>query len=246
MKFKRPLIFSLLLVCLPVLCLEAQTANGAKEKTYTFRAVAWNREIPDAHYLSGKKEQSIDLHRGIISAKMRCDGDGKLTLWAGAVPQENAVARQPLASVSLRPEPEGNLVIMWIDKKERPQAIVLSDGPESLAPGQARFVNVTRHLLSIQCNGEILMVEPGASKIVPGDGRGVRLKVAIQKNNGGQWTLAAMNAVRVRPDTRVSVFIADPEEMAVPPEESGKEILREPLSLFVVADRAVAPASPPQ
>lgn len=245
MKFKQRLFLSLLLAC-SVLSLKADPGDAANEKTYTFRAVAWNREIPGAHYLSGKKEQSIDLHRGVISAKMRCDGDGKLTLWEGSVPQGNAVVRQPLASVSLRPEPEENLVIMWIDKKERPRVIVLSDGLESLAPGQARFVNVTRHLLSIQCNGEILMVEPGASRVVPGDGRGVRLKVAVQKKNGGQWTLAAMNAVRVRPDTRVSVFIADPEEMAVPPEEMGQEILRGQLSLFVVADRAAVPASHPE
>jgi hypothetical protein len=245
MKFKGRLIFTLLLTYLPVLCLDAQTGNGAREKICTFRAVAWNREIPDVHYLSGKKQLSVDLHRGVISEKMSCDGDGRLTLWAGPVPQSDAAKRAPLASVMLRPEPAGNLVIMWIDKKERPQTIVLSDEPESFAPGQARFVNVTRYPLSISCNDQILMLDPGATKVVPGDGRGVRLKVAIQKNSRGEWQLAAMNAVRVRPDTRVSVFIADPEEMAVSPEEKGKEILRGQLSLFVVSDRVPSPVKSP-
>ena len=83
--------------------------------------------------------------------------------------------------------------------------------------------------------------------MVEGDRGLLGVKVAVQMEAKGGWKLAAMNAVRVRANTRVTVFIADPSRLAEAPEDVGKEIVAEPLSLFVITDRIPpAPAAEPR
>jgi len=66
---------------------------------------------------------------------------------------------------------------------------------------------------------------------------GLGVKIAIQMETHGGWKLATMNSVRVRPNARVTVFIADPSRLAMAPEDMDKEIIPDPLSLFVITDR---------
>ncbi|HEY9249300.1 MAG TPA: hypothetical protein VIO38_09225 [Rariglobus sp.] len=208
-----------------------------------FRAIAWNREIPEAFYEVDGKRLPLPLYRGAISQEQRFAGPPTLVLFREETTPDGVVKKVPLATVRLNPPPAKNLLVVWMEKDGSYNTAVLADEAETLPPGHARFINITGRRLALNCNGQTYVTEPGGRQVVAAAKGGVGIKVAVEVESRGKWKLATMSAVRVRPNNRVTVFIADPAKLAELPEDAGKEIVAEPLSLFVITDRVVpAPA----
>lgn len=213
-------------------------APAADTPQNTFRAVAWNREIPDSFYEVDGKRHLLPLHRGAISQVQRFTGAPTLALFTEEEAADGKIKKVPLVSVSLNPPPAENLLVVWLEKNGRYNTLVLQDETKTLPLGHARFINITDRRLALSCNGQTYVTEPGGRQVVAAAKGGIGIKVAVEVESKGRWQLATMNSVRVRPNTRVTVFIADPAKLAELPEDQGKEIVVEPLSLFVITDRA--------
>jgi len=219
-------------------------ATEPEKPPVSFRAVAWNREIPDAFYEVAGKRRALSLHRGAISAEQTYEGSPQLTLFEEVTAEDGQVKKEPLTSFRLNPPPVKNLVVVWVDKSGACQSVVLADDPSTLPLGNARFVNITRYRLAINSGASTYTVEPGASQLIAAPKGGLGIKIAVQMETNGVWKLAMMNSVRVRPNSRVTVFIADPSTLATAPEDADKEIVKQPLDLFVVTDRVPTAKAP--
>jgi hypothetical protein len=215
-----------------------RSQSPSPEPRFSFRAIAWNRELPEVFFEAGEKRQVVPLYRGSISQEQTYDGSSTLTMFIEVKGEDGKVGKVPLVTCTLKPAPSKNLVVVWMEKNGAYSSMVLPDETETLAPGNARFINITGRRLAINCGGTTYTTDPGGQQVVAAVKGGVGVKIAVQmETKGGGWKLATMNSVRVRPNARVTVFIADPSRLAVAPEDMDKEIIPEPLSLFVITDR---------
>ncbi len=147
----------------------------------------------------------------------------------------------PFAEVQLLPLPMKNLVVVWRNSAGRFEALALPDAPDTPGPRQARLVNLVDRKLALNTNGNTQVIPAGESLTVSAEGKGVGIKIALEMENSEGWKLAAMNAIRVRPSTRVNVLIAESNSLATAPEDEGKEIVAKPLSLLVITDTIANP-----
>jgi len=215
----------------------AQSPLPKDENVISFRAVAWNRDLPALVYDLKGKSLPLPLDRGRITQPHLYAGDPVLSFY-NTVQVEGKPARVPVAQVKLNPAQKKILVVICLTKDLHYVATVLEDENDALKGGQVRFVNFSGKELALNCNRRTTILPPGSRHMTDAANGGVGLKIAIDEQRDGLWKLSYMNGIEVSPDERVTVFINNPASLAVPPEDEGSKDLLPPLGIFVLRDTA--------
>lgn len=241
MTFK--LIIGLLLFLGVASGLPAQPVQTPLEEPIEFRAIGWNREIPEMFYELKGQAQPLPLYRRSPSLPQRYIGPAKIVFYVPAV-IDGQPTKTPLAEVTLKQPPHKNLVVIWLEKSGRYNATVLADEPDSPPPGHLRFINISGQELALKCNGrEQFLLSAGKEQTVSPHkgGVGVGVKMARQIKGTQSWELVMMKGLPVKPTERVTAFIADPSRIALSPEDEamGPGFQPDALTLFLIRDRVV-------
>ncbi|WOO43623.1 hypothetical protein [Rubellicoccus peritrichatus] len=218
-----------------------QGANLHGGDLYEFRVVGWNYALRDMFYEVDGEVRDLPLYRRMPSPLQSVSGDGDITFFIPSEENEKK-GKKPIVNVSLNPAPLRNLVMIWLDTEGQYQASILPDDPNFPGLGQLRLVNLTGQNLLIQCNKDTpVPLSLGSELVVDANDKlgGVGVKVAFQIQREGNWKLAWVNGIVVRPNERVTAYIAKPSEMAAPLErikEKKSNSKVKPLELLVVRD----------
>jgi len=220
----------------------AQSVPPKEENMISFRAVAWNRDLPALAYDMKGKSLPLPLDRGRITQSHIYAGDPILSFY-NVTQVEGKPVRVPVAQVRLNPAQKKILVVIWLTKDLKYVATVLEDENDALKGGQVRFVNLAGKELALNINRRTTILPVGGRHVTDAANGGVGLKVAIDEQRDGQWKLAYMNGIEVSPEERVTVFINNPANLAVPPEDEGSKDVIPPLGIFVLRDTLPAESS---
>lgn len=238
MIFKRTIAF---LFFLSVAATVSAQPAAPNEEHIEFRTIGWNREIPQMFYELKGQAHPLPLYRRSPSPPQRYIGSTRVVFYVpangGGEPGKTAVAE-----VTLKEPPYKNLVVIWLEKNGRYNAVVLADEPDSPPPGHLRFINISGQELALKCSGrEQFLLPAGREQTVSPrqGGVGVGVKMARQIKGTESWELVMMKGLPVKPHERVTAFIADPSRIALSPEDEamGSGFQPEALTLFVIRDR---------
>ncbi|MDP0496302.1 MAG: hypothetical protein Q7Q73_08840 [Verrucomicrobiota bacterium JB024] len=215
---------------LPLVTLSAGGVSGHVSNV-ELSAVAWEKSIRSLSVVGAERSMEWMVPAFRRSAGLTYSGKRRVEFLQA--PQGQGEEKPHLVAEVELPYGAREVLLLFFPRSDGTYKVIplANDNTGDYTEGHARVFNASTRMLAVKANEEMFSLPPGSSRIVPGDGRKIKIKAATEID--GTWRLAVSNLIELSPQQRRSIFLVESDAACFDEVTEHGEVLKRSLVKLV-------------